>query len=388
MGECVRGGAVNAGPVFAALFDPAAWAQVPFHFWTVWMAIFGAMVGSFLNVCIHRMPREESLIRPASHCPRCGTRIPWRHNLPVFSWLMLRGRCARCGGGISSRYLWVEVLTAAVFAWLWVQHGRSGAWVALALCLFAAGLIVATFVDIEHLIIPDEITLGGTAAGLAASVVIPGIHGEQYAWPALKASLIGAAVGGGVVFAVLELGKLWLGRQRFTLPREARLVFTESELHLPDRVLPYEEIFYRVSDTLVFHASRLELIDRSYRNVTVQLRLRAGVLKVGEEEIDPSTVPWMAAETDQVTVPREAMGLGDVKFMAAIGAFTGWAGVVFALLGSSVAAVVLSVLLAAAGRRDWTARIPYGPYLAGAALVWVLGAKTWFLPLLLPPVLQ
>lgn len=370
----------------ANVLEATTWTSLPFHFWTVVFGVFGAIVGSFLNVCIHRMPRGESLVSPPSHCPRCGRAIRWYQNLPIFSWLWLRGRCGHCGDRISPRYVMVELLTAAIFASLWILHGDKGPWVPLVFCLFGAGLIVATFVDIEHLIIPDEITLGGAAAGIVFSVLVPGIHGEGYVWPSLKASLIGAAVGSGLVFGILELGKLLLGRQRFHLPVGARLVFTETEIHLPDRVLPYEDVFYRVSDALIFHASRLELLDRCYENVTVRLRLRAGRMQIGEEELDPATMPWMEAVTDEVTVPREAMGFGDVKFMAMIGAFTGWQGVIFALMGSSVSALAISALLAVAGRREWSARIPYGPYLAGAALAWVLGAQGWFVRWMMPGV--
>ncbi len=362
----------------AAIFNMESWASLPFGFWTVVFAVLGAIVGSFLNVCIHRMPREESLVTPPSRCPQCGTRIRWKHNLPIVSWLVLRGRCAYCGVRIPPRYVAVEALTAVVFAWVWVRHGSTGALVALAFCLFGAALIVATFIDIAHLIIPDEITLGGAVAGVVMSVVAPGIHGAEYVWPALKASAIGAVAGAGAVFAILELGKLFLGRQRFRLPENGVLRFTESELHLPDRVLPYEDVFYRSTDTLVFHARRLEMVDRCYRDVPVRLRLRAGLLLVGEEKVDPSTVSWMRAETAEVVVPREAMGFGDVKFMAAIGAFTGWPGVLFALMGSSVVAVLVSWLLTVAGRREWSARIPYGPYLAAAAMAWILGADVWF----------
>ncbi|MBL9137442.1 MAG: prepilin peptidase [Verrucomicrobiales bacterium] len=370
----------------ADVLDAATWTSLPFHFWTVVFGVFGAIVGSFLNVCIHRMPRGESLVSPPSHCPRCGTAIRWYQNLPILSWVWLRGRCGHCGERISARYVMVELLTAMTFALLWVLHGAAGPWVPLAFCLFGAGLIVATFVDIEHLIIPDEITLGGAAAGIVLSVLAPGMHGESYVWPSLKASLIGAAIGSGLVFGILELGKLLLGRQRFRLPSGARLVFTETEIHLPDRVLPYEDVFYRVSDALVFHASRLELLDRCYENVTVRLRLRAGRMQIGEEELDPATVPWMEAMTDEVTVPREAMGFGDVKFMAMIGAFTGWQGVIFALMGSSVSALAISALLTAAGKREWSARIPYGPYLAGSALAWILGAQGWFVRWMMPGV--
>lgn len=362
----------------AAVFDAAMWASLPFHFWTVVFFVLGSMVGSFLNVCIHRMPLGESIVSPPSHCPRCGASIRWWQNIPMFSWLALRGRCAGCGVRISPRYVLVEALTGVLFAVLWVQHGDVSVLGVLALAVFVAGLLVATFIDLEHLIIPDEITLGGTAVGVALSVVAPSIQGETYVWPALKSSLIGLAVGAGVVLAILELGKLLFGKQRFQLPQGARMVFTETELHLPDRVLPYEEVFFRVSDTLTFHASRLELPDRCYQSVPVRLRLRAGVLRIGDEDLDASTVTWMEAVADQVTVPREAMGWGDVKFMAAIGAFTGWQGVMFTLMGSSIAGLLVNLGLISMRRRQWSAQIPYGPYLALAALVWALGAREWW----------
>ncbi len=365
-------------PWGAAVFEARTWAELPFHFWTLTFLLLGAVVGSFLNVCIHRMPRGESLVRPGSHCPHCGAAIRWNQNIPIVSWLRLRGRCGSCAAPISPRYVAVEALTGLCFALLWWTYGQAGMVVALSFCVFVAGLIVATFIDLEHLIIPDEITLGGAAVGIVLAVIAPGIHQQQYVWPALRSAGIGAIAGAGIVFGMLELGKVLFGRQRVRLPAGARLVFTETDLHLPESVLPYEEIFYRVSDALTFQASRLELVDRCYRDVTVQLRLRANVLRIGEEEVEASSVLWMEGLTDQVTVPREAMGFGDVKFMAAIGAFTGWQGVLFSLLGSSVAGLLINVGLIAVGRRHWSTRIPYGPYLAAAALFWVLGGRGWF----------
>ena len=370
----------------AAVFDLKMWASLPFHFWTAVFFVLGSMVGSFLNVCIHRMPLGESIVTPPSHCPGCGALIRWWQNIPIFSWLALRGRCAGCGARISPRYILVEALTGMLFAILWIQHGMVSVLGVLALVVFTAGLIVATFIDLEHLIIPDEITLGGTAVGVVCSVIAPSIQSQTYVWPALRSSLIGLVVGAGVVFAILELGKLLFGRQRLRLPEGTRMVFTETELHLPDRVLPYEEVFFRVSDTLMFHASRLELTDRCYQSVMVRLKLRAGLLVIGDEEVDASTVTWMAAEADQVTVPREAMGWGDVKFMAAIGAFTGWQGVVFTLLGSSVAGLLVNLGLISMRRRQWSAQIPFGPYLALAALFWALGARDWWVAWFFPGV--
>src|SRR4051794_6943644 len=96
--------------MFMAAFDSSIWREVPFHFWSVTFFIFGCVVGSFLNVCIYRMPREESLLFPASHCPHCNYSIPWYLNIPLFTWLFLRGRCAHCQAPISARYFFVELL--------------------------------------------------------------------------------------------------------------------------------------------------------------------------------------------------------------------------------------------------------------------------------------
>ncbi len=365
----------------AAVFDARTWTELPGSYWITVFFAFGAVVGSFLNVCIHRMPRGESLVHPPSHCPHCDRRIRWRDNIPILAWLLLRGRCsnAECRAPISPRYIVVEAMTGLCFAALWIQHGAEGPLAVVGWCLFMAALIVATFIDLEHLIIPDEITMGGAVGGVILAVVAPRMHGSEYVWPALKTSVIGAGLGAGIVFGMLELGKLLFGRQKLDLPPDSHLVFTETDLHLPDVVLPYEDVFYRASDTLRFHAARLELVDRCYRDVPVQLRLRANLLRIGDEEIEAGTVLWMDAVTDQVSVPREAMGFGDVKFMATIGAFTGWQGVLFTLLGSSLVGLAVNVVLILVGRRQWSARIPFGPYLAAAAAGWILGGKEWFL---------
>jgi leader peptidase (prepilin peptidase)/N-methyltransferase len=138
---------------------------------TVFSAAMGAVIGSFLNACIHRMPRNISLGNPKrSFCPSCQRLIPWYENLPLISWLALRGKCSGCGARISVRYFLVELLTAATFLALWLYHGLP---LAPVYWLFAALLITATFIDIEHFIIPDEITWGGTAAGILLSVAVP-----------------------------------------------------------------------------------------------------------------------------------------------------------------------------------------------------------------------
>ncbi len=101
--------------MFTAMFDYNTWAAVPFHFWSAVLFVFGSMVGSFLNVCIHRLPLEQSIISPPSHCPHCKYSIPWYLNIPLVTWVYLRGKCRNCGAPISVRYFLVELLTAVIF---------------------------------------------------------------------------------------------------------------------------------------------------------------------------------------------------------------------------------------------------------------------------------
>src|ERR1051326_3206968 len=147
------------------IFDTRMWEGVPFHFWSLFFFIFGCNIGSFLNVCIHRLPLGQSVVSPPSHCPHCKYSIPWYLNIPLVTWLWLRGKCRNCGAPISPRYFLVELLTVITFLACWLMFGRQSAALALVYCLFLAGLIVATFIDFEHFIIPDEITLGGCGAG-------------------------------------------------------------------------------------------------------------------------------------------------------------------------------------------------------------------------------
>jgi len=174
----------------------------------------GACIGSFLNVCIWRLPRGESVVSPPSHCPQCGHELPWYENLPFISWLALRGRCRHCRGPISPRYLAVELLTAAMFLAVWLRIVLGGYPLTLApLWLMVTMLVILTiFIDAKHFIIPDAITYPAAALGLAMAVLWP-----QH-WPpfpatrgqALAQSALGLAGGaGGLALAA------WAGRRLF-----------------------------------------------------------------------------------------------------------------------------------------------------------------------------
>ena len=305
-------------------------------------------------------------------------------------------------------------MTAVAFLGCWLAAGQQSAALAVVYCIFLAGLIVATFIDFEHFIIPDEITIGGMLAGLLLSVLVPQLHQQLPAVPpsashgesvpafeaapqapasdpslpipglsrltSLKQSLIGLAFGAGLIYAILRAGKLFFGRQKIELPPEARIIFTETALLLPDKQVAYEDLFYRKTDTVALHARTLELIDRCYKDVVV--RLSPGGLQIGEERLDPEQVPHMEAVSGEIVLPREAMGFGDVKFMGAIGAFLGWQAVLFSLMISSLIGSIVGVTLILLRKQAWSARLPYGPYIALAAMIWIFGGHRlvdwWF----------
>ncbi len=154
--------------------------------------VTGAVLGSFLNVCIRRVPAGESVVYPPSHCPGCGARIRSRDNVPHVSYALLRGRCRSCRAAISLRYPLVEALTGVVFVILLSRFGLSSAFVINA--AFFAALIVVSFIDLDHQIIPDVISLPGIAIGLALSVCGQG--------PRLVDSLVGVLIGGGILYGV------------------------------------------------------------------------------------------------------------------------------------------------------------------------------------------
>ncbi|HEV2707583.1 MAG TPA: prepilin peptidase [Pyrinomonadaceae bacterium] len=188
----------------------SASAGLPFVLVLLFVCATGAIIGSFLNVVIHRVPREESIVFPSSRCPSCGTAIKPYDNLPVLSWVVLRGRCRSCRTPISARYPAVELLTAALFGltfWL-----RSGLTLSLPFdLLFVAAIVALVFIDAEHMLLPNVITYPGFIFALIARAVVPNLYGVEFltrgalaGWPEWAVSLAGAVLG-----AVVGGGSLW-----------------------------------------------------------------------------------------------------------------------------------------------------------------------------------
>lgn len=250
--------------------------------------IFGALVGSFLNVCIYRMPRDESVVYPPSHCPNCSYKIRWYDNIPLFSYLLLRGKCRGCGTRISLQYPLVELLngllTLALFLHIDPLQNSSRTFAFVAFFLFCSALVVITFIDIEHQIIPDEISLPGIIISFVFSFFLPGLGWLN--------SLLGILLGGG---------------------------------------------------SLLFVAYAYQ---------------------------------WLTG--------KEGMGGGDIKLLAMMGAFLGWKAIPFIIFASSLIGSVVGVSLMLIQKKDSKLAIPFGPYLAFGALLFIFCGRQlihWYLSL-------
>lgn len=247
--------------------------------------LLGLILGSFGNVVILRLPRGESVVTPRSRCTKCSSLIAWYDNVPVLSWLFLRGKCRKCKTSISIRYPLVELLTAVLFASIFHRFGMC--WSTLEYLIFAWSLVICSFIDIDHMILPDVFTLSGIVIGLVGALLNP----ERQFLPALTGMLIGG-------------GFLWLIAYSYLLLRK-----------------------------------------------------------------------------------EEGMGGGDIKLLAWIGAVLGWTAVPFVILAASVVGSLVGLVLAFRSKAGLKSVIPFGPYLAFAAILYLLGGDvigTWYIGLFLP----
>jgi leader peptidase (prepilin peptidase) / N-methyltransferase len=394
----------------------------------VMIFLLGGVVGSFLNVVIYRVPLGISVDNPRrSFCPSCKKQIPAYRNIPMISWLLLRGKCADCGARISVRYFLVELLVACLFYAAFVhfggafQHWMTWGPHVLAIWVFLSMLVAATFIDIDHFIIPHRITWGLVGLGLVFSAWVPKLV-EQDSWSqGLVISFLSAFLGIGILWSVVELGKLAFGRLnvKFDKPEawsvyerddpEMQKLLDQSEPKSAPHAMPtaimlkcdgeetrWDELFQRDSDKLIIECPELKVqaladgSERSWSNV--HLRLKESTAEVladarakSGELIQLETLKGLAGTALRMVIPREAMGMGDVYFIGGIGAFCGWRGVVFTIFAASILGAIIGGVPRLIGKTEWTSKIPFGPYLAAAAAIWVFyGAKLadWYINLL------
>lgn len=252
----------------------------PFVILFLFVFLLGAIVGSFLNVCVYRIPAGVSIVTPPSRCPHCGSSIRWFQNVPILSYLVLGGKCGACRVGISWRYPIVEALTGALFVLVFYSFQFSAATVVY--WLFVAALIVITFIDLDHQIIPDVISLPGIVIGFLCSFAIP--------WLSWTDSLFGILLGGGSL--------------------------------------------------------------------------------------------WLVAVMYELLTKKEGMGGGDIKLLAMLGAFLGWKAILPIIFISSLIGSLVGVPLMLVKKADSKLAIPFGPFLALGALIYLFwGPKliAWYL---------
>jgi leader peptidase (prepilin peptidase) / N-methyltransferase len=347
--------------------------------------VLGAAIGSFLNVCIYRLPRDLSVNKPRrSFCPACKKPIPWQQNLPLLSWLLLRGRCANCGSKITFRYFGVELLTALLFLAVW----RSFPWeIAIAYWIFVSLLIVATFVDFEHFIIPDQVTIGGVIGGIVVSFAVPELMNTDSRVAAVVRSVLAAALGYLILWIVLEAGKLAFGKKRIRLEGPTPFTWTrhgdDADFVVGEERSLWSDYFAREQDRLLLHCDEAKIDSRSHGAATLEFHYNR--VRVGSEEFALDQVTQIAGVARELEIPREAMGRGDLKFLAAIGAFTGWRAVLFSIFAGSLLGSLIGLFTLLVGKRVWSAKLPFGTYLAAGALIWIFFGEEfvrWYLSFL------
>jgi leader peptidase (prepilin peptidase)/N-methyltransferase len=349
--------------------------------------VLGACIGSFLNVAIYRLPRNLSVNEPRrSFCPECKQPIPWYRNLPLVSWIALRGRCANCGARITFRYFAVELITAIFFLLIWRTFPPP---IAIAYSIFIALVIAGTFIDFEHFIIPDEITVGGTVAGLFASLVVPQLMNTDRRLNAFLVAAGSALLGYLLLWLVLEGGKLVFGKKKIHL--EPATPFTwkrhgeDADFIVGEEKSLWSEFFAREKDQLLLHCLTARFPDREMNDVI--LRFHYNRLEVGGGSFSLDDIDEITGTASAIQIPREAMGRGDLKFLACIGAFLGWRAVLFSVFAGSLYGSIIGLVTLLLGKRVWSLKLPFGPYLALGAITWMFFGEAlvgWYQTLLTP----
>ena len=364
--------------------------------WLIPAFLIGACIGSFLNVVIYRVPLGMSVNEPKrSFCPNCKKPIPMWLNLPMVSWLWLRGKCAECRQPIAFRYFGVELLTAVLFAatwWIFVG-GHDAPQVVVFLWVMMALLVAVTFIDAEHLIIPTGLTWAGSAIGLGACAAwpqLPVMAGTAGNWlSGLKHGGIGWLAGFLGLWLVVELGKMAFGKKKLTFDQAVDWQVKEPVgdedpmlFVIDGEEIAWWDLFCRKSDKLVVETKDILVDGKS---------IGGGVLMIRTMEVDfpdgtskhLSKMKSLAGNAISVIIPREAMGIGDVHLLGMIGAFFGWTGVFFSLFSASIFALLAAII----GRIGFGKQLPFGPFLAMGAVTWAFGGWkvfSWYLEFLEP----
>lgn len=338
----------------------------------LFLGLFGACVGSFLNVVIYRMPRGMSVNEPRrSFCPQCKAPIPWYLNLPVISYLILRGRTACCGRHYTARYCVVELVCALLFAAIGWYFCTDDIITQVLLCVWMAAMLACFCIDWEQMVVLPPLTLIAAGSGVGVSLLSPWFCGEgTEPLQGLMSSLSGA-FGGFLLFRLVALaGKFFFGRkqQAYDAPQEWVLRQAadgeDVELLIGNERLLWSDLFMESSNRFTLQAGT----ESSHETGAGELQFTVDSLTL------PDGTTLSLEEHDELrgtcrgySSRKEAMGSGDAWLALAIGALCGWQGVVFALVGGSFIGIGAAIV-ARIGRGT---PMPFGPALIAAACIWL-----------------
>jgi leader peptidase (prepilin peptidase)/N-methyltransferase len=356
----------------------------PFEHW-IWLipaGMIGACIGSFLNVVIYRLPLGMSVNKPSrSFCPICKNQLSLLQNLPILSWLCLRGKCGLCSAPIPFRYIAVEIVTAALFTLVWWMFPPQ---VAVFLCILMALLVAITWIDAAHLIIPTNLTWVGSVVGLMACSVWPQLSSlagfTEMWWEGLLQGAIGWIAGFFGLWAVVELGKKAFGKKAMKFDKEVDW-FLKEPVGDDDPMLfvingeevPWWDIFSRKTDRLIVDATEV-IVDGEETGPGKLIIRDTGIELADGRTFELEKMKSLSGRAHGAVIPREAMGSGDPHLLGMIGAFFGWSGVFFSLFSASLFAIIAAVI----GRIGFGKPLPFGPFLAMGAVAWMFGGwRLW-----------
>jgi len=407
----------------------AEFIEETFSLLTIFVMMFGMIVGSFLNVCIWRLPRGESLSHPPSHCPKCNHKIrPWE-NIPLLSWLFLRGKCSSCGLAISFRYPLIEMITGFAFLGFWLRVNSESQLpieVLPGYFFIAASLIAITLIDIESFMIPNKITYSGLIVALVIAIFLPASHlhglnfdgtgsiygsllsdslfqSLQRVIPTIFASeqsfalvdlFLGAFVGGFMLFAVSEFGKRLWGVKKYLFAEQQDLqVVADGTITVGEELdISLSDLLFRGSDRVVVYAEELEMVRKRkgekkkiLKFTQVVLSISKKNIEVNGEKIQRKNIKQIVGKIKKLEIPREVLGLGDVKLLMMLGAFFGADAIIYIIFGSALLGSIYGVIRFVTYRKTADSQmIPFGPFIAVASYIWILaGSKLiyWYMNL-------
>lgn len=366
--------------------------ESPIFFITIF--VLGCCVGSYLNAVIYRLPRGLSTSDPKrSFCPICKKPIPFYRNIPIFTWIVQRGKCAECDAPIAPRYLLVELLTGLVWAGLWwfftVYSVEANRWIApevfwypgaqaLFFIVLATIAIVITFVDIEHMIIPICLSIGGAVVAIIGAMLFPWHLGESTWIEGLKVSVIGGVLGLISLYLVVRVGKLLFGKTKVEVDEPIEWFIREAKegsddpnenicLMLDNEENFWHDIFFRNSDRLVMNGV-IDLVVNGEVRESSEIIIKNDKLILLDEVIELEALKSISGKVTSLLVPREAMGMGDVHLLGVIGFALGYQSLLLVIIG----ACFIGILLHLIAGKGFGKPLPFGPSLILGALLWML----------------